>query len=384
MPTRRLSHVCYAIDSVAGGGGAERALVAMAPMYAQDGIALDIVYLKDKPGLQDELAAAGARLFLITGSSRQQIAKLTHLLRDRRPDLIHTTLAQSNLVGRAAGTLARVPVVTSLVNVSYGPEYLADPGLRAWKVRSLHALDALTARRVRRFHALTDHVADVMAGRLRVPRARIDVIPRGRDAAMIGERTAERRAAARAGLGIADDTSLVLAAARHERQKGLDVLLSGWPAVLAAVADARLVIAGREGNQTNALQALVASHGLQDSVTFLGRRNDVPDLMCAADAFVVPSRWEGLGSVLVEAMALDVPIVAADIPPIRQTVGDEGNALLFAREDSAALAAAVVAVLTEPERARERTVGAKARFDEHYTLDLVWTRMKEFYTRALQ
>ncbi len=384
MPTRRLSHVCYAIDSVAGGGGAERALVAMAPRYARDGIQLDIVYLKDTPGLQDELAAAGARLFPITGSTRQQIAKLTRLLRERRPDLIHTTLAQSNLVGRAAGTLARVPVVTSLVNVSYGPEYLADPGLRAWKVRTLHALDALTARRVRRFHALTDHVADVMAQRLRVPRGRIDVIPRGRDAAVIGTRTDERRAAARAGLGIADGVPLVLAAARHERQKGLDVLIGAWPAVLAAVPDAQLVIAGRDGNATTALRALVASLDVGDSVTFLGRRDDVPDLMCAADAFVVPSRWEGLGSVLVEAMALQVPIVASDIPPIRQTVADEGNALLFAREDSAALAAAVVATLSEPDRARERTARAKARFDEHYTLDLVWSRMKEFYARALR
>ena len=145
----------------------------------------------------------------IFGRRPQQVRDLHRLLRQRRPDLVHTTLAGANAVGRAAATLARVPVVTSLVNVSYGPEYLNDPQLKAWKVRALHGYDAATAWRVRRFHALTPHVAEVMARRLLVPRSRIDVIPRGRDRKLLGQLTPQRRSAVRQKLGLDRDQFVV-------------------------------------------------------------------------------------------------------------------------------------------------------------------------------
>jgi glycosyltransferase involved in cell wall biosynthesis len=355
----------------------------MAPYYARDGIRLDIVYLKDKAGLKAELEAAGARMFALPSGRRNAVSALTELLRSSRPDLVHTTLADANTIGRAAGTLARVPVVTSLVNVSYGPEYLKDPGLHAWKVRALHAADAATTWRVRRFHALTEHVADVMARRLLVPRKRIDVVPRGRDPLALGERTPQRRSAARSALGIGHDVPLVLSAARHERQKGLDVLVEAFARVRAGVPDAQLVMAGREGNQTPALQQAIARLGLEHSVHILGRRGDVPELMCAADCFVVPSRWEGLGSVLVEAMALQVPIVASDVPPIRETTAGEECARLVQPENPGALADALASTLTDPNCSSEQVKRARARFEQHYTMDQVWEGMRAFYARAL-
>lgn len=383
MSPRAPKHVCYVINSVGNSGGAERALTAMAPYYAIDGIQLDIVFFEDKAGLSAELESAGARLFHLTGSQSELTLTLSRLLRENRPDLVHTTLAKANIVGRAAARRARVPVVTSLVNVSYGPEYLKDPGLQAWKVRALHASDAATAWRVRRFHALTEHVADVMARRLLVPRQRIDVVPRGRDPIALGERTDERRNAVRTSLGIADGVPLVLSAARHERQKGLDVLIEAFALVRRNVPEARLVMAGREGNQTEALQAQVTRLGLGESVTLLGRRSDVPDLMCAADCFVVPSRWEGLGSVLVEAMALQVPIVASDVAPIRETTAGEECARLVSPEAPAEFAAAIEATLTDRSDSTERVQRARARFEQHYTMDKVWEGMRAFYSRAL-
>jgi glycosyltransferase involved in cell wall biosynthesis len=355
----------------------------MAPYYAQDGIRLDIVHLKDKEGLKAELEAAGARLFALPAGKRRAIGALTDLLRSSRPDLVHTTLADANTIGRAAGTLARVPVVTSLVNVSYGPEYLKDPGLRAWKVRALHAADAATAWRVRRFHALTEHVANVMARRLLVPRGRIDVVPRGRDPLALGERTPERRSAARTALGIPDDTPLVLSAARHERQKGLDVLIEAFAQVRNRVPGAQLVMAGREGNETPSLQKSIQRLGLDGSVHILGRRGDVPELMCAADCFVVPSRWEGLGSVLVEAMALQVPIVASDVAPIRETTAGDHCARLVPPGNPLALANALTATLAAPDGSVDQLKRARARFEQHYTMDHVWDGMRAFYARAL-
>ena len=203
-------HVLYVIDSLIP-GGAERSLAALAPGYVARGVRLDVAYLRDRPGLQDELIAAGAELFCLDGRGGRVgwLRRARKLVQERQPDLIHTTLADSNLVGRVAGRLARIPVVSSLVNVQYGPEHSSDPNVVAWRMKILQAVNAASARKVARFHAVTQEVAEVMARRLRIPKEHIDVIPRGRDPKVLGKKTDQRRAAARTMLGIADDTTLV-------------------------------------------------------------------------------------------------------------------------------------------------------------------------------
>ena len=94
------------------------------------------------------------------------------------------------------------------------------------------------------------------------------------------------------------------------------------------VPDVALMVAGRSGRLTLFLNAQIADLGITDAVRFLGVRTDVADLLCAADAFVCPSRWEGFGGALDEAMALRAPVVAFDIPAIREVLGDEMHAMI--------------------------------------------------------
>jgi glycosyltransferase involved in cell wall biosynthesis len=237
---------------------------------------------------------------------------------------------------------------------------------------------------VARFHANARYVADVMARRLGVPRDRIDVIPRGRDPERLGRRDPARRARARAGLGIGDGTPLLLAVARHEHQKGLDLLLEALPRVLGdGHPDARLVVAGRDGGQTPLLRATVARLGLERSVDFIGAREDVPDLLCAADVVVIPSRWEGLSNVLIEAMALEAPVVASDLPTLHDAVADGDTATLVPVGSRERLAGAITATLGDPAAAEARARRAHRRFLELFTIDRVVDQMRAFYERAL-
>ncbi|MGQ0670204.1 MAG: glycosyltransferase family 4 protein [Actinomycetota bacterium] len=376
--------ILYLIDGLFG-GGAEQSLAALAPCYADRGLALDVAYLREREGDQGELLAAGVGLFSLSGRGGRAgwVRRARGLVSSNQPDLIHTTLFESDVVGRIVSTLTRVPAVCSLVNVPYGPEHLGDPRLRAWKVRMAQGIDALTARRVVRFHAITSFVAEVMARRLRLNPATIDVVPRGRDPQRLGTRTRDRRLRARAAVAVDDGSPLVLVAARQEHQKGLDVLLKAFPLVLQALPGARLVVAGREGNQTPLLQDIVDRLGLSESVQFLGPRPDVPDLLCGADAFVLPSRWEGLGSVLVEAMALEAPIVASDLPAVREVLPADETARLVVPDRPDSLAAGILETLTQPGDAAERARRARARFLERYTIDRVADGMAAFYERAL-
>ena len=376
--------VVYVIDSVDRPGGAEQALAAMAGPLVERGVDLEVAYLLDRPGLQEELIEAGATLHpVLQGQRRAHVTLLRDLLRQRRPQLVHTTLFESDLAGRIAAVAERVPVVSSLVNASYGPEHRASPGVRTTRLLAAQGLDALTAQSVRRFHAISTHVAATMARRLLVRPGRIDVIPRGRDPQRLGERTPDRRAKVRADLGVGPDVPLVLCAARHEFQKGLDVAVDAMATVVRRRPDTVLLIAGREGNATAGIRDAIARHSIEGQVRLLGARSDVPDLMAAADLFVAPSRWEGLGSAVVEAMGVGVPLVVTDVPALEEAVGSPECARIVPTANASTLAAAVLEALRDPSSSQQRARAARRRFDERYRIDRVADQMVAFYERSL-
>lgn len=375
--------VLYLIDSLVP-GGAERSLVAMAPHLTAGGVQLEVATLHQRPGLQDELVGFGVPLHSLAGRGGRVgwAGRAARLIRARRPDLVHTTLFEADLAGRVAAMLCRTRVVSSLVNVAYGPEQQVSSGIGAVKLGAARLADAASARPVIRFHAVSRHVGDVMAQRLHLRRSRVEVVPRGRDPELLGSRTAARRAAARAGLGVGDEL-VVLAAARHEPQKGLDTLVQAVPHVLGRQPSARFLIAGRAGTQTPRLEALADDLGVRSAVAFLGPRADIYDLLCAADVFAFPTRWEGMPGAILEAMALEAPIVASDVPPVREAVTDGASARLVPVDQPAALAEAIVATLADPAGTAERTARAHADFHARFTIGRAADGMLSFYDHAL-
>lgn len=377
-------HVLYVIDSLDASGGAESSLAAMAAPMVTKGLRLDVAYLHERPGVHDELRSAGATLFSLVGPSRTAARRVAELTRSRAPDLVHTTLFEADVSGRIGAALAGVPCVTSLVNTSYGADHVRDPALRAWKVRGAQALDITTAALATRFHANAHHVADLMSRRLLIPRRRIDVIPRGRDEQTLGRRSVERSRRVRERLGVAPTTSLIMAIARHERQKGIDVLIDALPTVMAHRPQIHVVIAGREGNQTAQLRDAIVRLRLDHAVRLLGTRDDVADLLSAADLLVAPSRWEGLPGVLIEALALEAPIVASDLSAVHEVVGSGVSiAHLVPPDRPAELADAILDVLKDPSAAAARARRGRTRFVSTFTIGSIADRMIEFYGRSV-
>jgi glycosyltransferase involved in cell wall biosynthesis len=323
-------------------------------------------------------------LHFVDGNRRmERMRRLTTLLGRRRPDLVHTTLFESDLAGRVAARRTRTPVVSSLVSEHYGPAHLSNPALRRWKLRGAQVVDALTARLAVRLHAVSAHVADTMAHNLRYPRDRIDVVPRGRDPDSLGARTPQRRATAREQLGLAPDARVLLAVARQEHAKGLDVVLEAMPSLAADVDAIHLLVAGQEGGATTDLHALVDRLGLGHSVTFLGGRDDVPDLLCAADVFVLTSRREGSPGSVMEAMALELPIVVTDLPQIREVVNEASAVLVAPSSPPEHLARSIARVFRERGATERRVNVARRRFLADFTIGQVADDMVAFYRRSL-
>lgn len=376
--------VLIVIDSLDASGGAERSLAAMGAALVRGGIELHVAPLRDGPRtVAPELVAAGATIHPLDGGGGRPgaTARVARLTRALRPDLVHTTLFEADVTGRVGARIAGRPVVSSLVNLAYDTEQ-TPPGVAPWKLRGAGALDAATARLARRFHAITAHVADVMAPRLRIRRDRIDVVHRGRDPGALGRRTDERRIGVRAGLGLDPEQPVVLAVGRQEWQKGHDTLIAATAALARRWPDLTVLVAGREGNRSAALRAAATQAGVADRVRLLGFRDDVADLLAAADVFAFPSRWEGLGSTLLEAMALETPIVASDLPAVREILADT-QARLVAPSNQAILADAIADCLTDPAAAAQRVRSARQRFLAEFTVEASARGMVRFYERAL-
>jgi glycosyltransferase involved in cell wall biosynthesis len=382
-PSDRPLALLTVIDSL-GPGGAERSLAALAPHYRELGIELHVVVLFDRPGLQDELRDAGASLSSIGGSAKSRptrVRQLSTLMRERRPDLVHTTLFEADVTGRVAAAIARIPCVSSLVNEAYGPEHAAEPGVRTSRLRLAQAVDAATARLTTRLHAVSEQVATVMAARLRYPRDRITVVPRGRDPRVLGRRTPERRASVRSALGLHPDDVAIIAVGRQEPQKAFEVLVEAFARVRAHRPSARLLLVGRDGAGTPAIDAAVRKFDVERAVVRLGERADVPDLLCAADVFAMTSRREGMPGAVIEAMALEVPVVASDLPQVREVTGDRG-ALLAPVDDVEAFADRIGAVVVDADVAAARAAAAYERFLRHFTVEETARQMAAFYEQA--
>jgi glycosyltransferase involved in cell wall biosynthesis len=373
------------IDSLDSSGGAEQSLASLAGRHVALGLEVDVAYLISRPGLQGRLQASGCEVFSLAGQGGRVgwVSRARRLISDRHPDLVHTVLFESDIVGRVAGRMARTPVVSTLATVAYGPEQLVDRSLSLARVRAAQCVDAATSRLVKRFHAISSYVAEHMSRRLWIKPGRIDVVPRGRDQTELGRRTEVRRLTIRGELGLEPDVPLILAAARHDYAKGLDNLLQAVPGILRRVPTSRVIIAGREGNLTARMREIIRKHRVDHVVTLLGRRSDIPDLLTASDVVAVPSRREGFAGILLEAMALETPIVATDLPPFHEIVEDGRTARFVPAEDSTRLGEAVAESLLDRPSAEARARRARTDFLARFTMERVAQSMLAFYERAI-
>jgi glycosyltransferase involved in cell wall biosynthesis len=335
-------HVMHVIDSMHG-GGAETSLLEVAPGFAARGVTMSVVtLLPDDGSLEDRLDALGVRHTRLKRHDPLRSAReLRALIRRERPELLHTTLLFATLAGRMAAWATRTPVVTTLANDDYGPEHRAHSRYGPCGVGVAHGADLITAPLTTRFHAVSREVAETMGRRLRIPGERIQVVYRGRDPARLGLPTADRRLRIRAALSIDPTAPVVLSVGRLDRQKSVDTTVEAFRMLLTRMPNAMLLVAGRPGNGSALVEAKASGC---PNIRLLGHRADVPDLMCAADVLSFPSRWEGLGGTLVEAMALRLAIVASKIRPVVEALGDVKWPLVQP-DDAAALAEALAAVI---------------------------------------
>ena len=368
-----------------GTGGAERSLAEMLPGLEQAGIHVVVACLyRREQGVEQNVLEGHDVRFIDGRRLAGRVRAIRRLIAAERPQIVHTTILESHLAGRLAGFGSGTTVLSSLVNTPYVRVRLEDPRLSSTKLGLVRLADGWTARHLtHHFHAITHAVKRHAQETLRIPGDRITVVERGRDPERLGTPSPARRRRAREMLGISDEAELLVCLGREEFQKGHRYLLEAVAVLASRRPRLVAIVAGREGSESAALRAELTRSGLGDRFRFVGHREDAAELLAAADLFAFPSLFEGLGGSLIEAMALGLPIVASDIPAIREVVEDGANAQLVDPASGTAVAHAVDALLDDPERRRTYGIRSRAIFDERFTSEHSTTGMIRLYRKLM-
>lgn len=365
---RRPTRVMFLMPDI-GVGGAEQSLAVIARHRTGRSIDMRVTTLRAprRPpeetiiSVLDRNAVPVTSLDVAGRGDRSPVAlasaawRLRRLCKREKIEIVDSCLFEADLTARLALLLTPTKHVVHLVNTPYSPALDgATPEHRRWRRRLVQWIDRSTAPLSDQYVAITTAVEH--AARRDIAAQPVRVIPRGVEL--------DRFRA----LPIPESTELsVLCVGRLVPQKGHDTAIRAVAAALRRGVDVRLTIHG-EGPLRTSLLELAMSLGVEQHVSLPGPIRDVREAHREHQAFLFPSRWEGQGNALLEAMACARPVIVSDIPVLREVVGPVGRFVppdcieLFAEELTSLAATGVEALQAEGQACRHW-------IEAHYSVD---------------
>ena len=349
-------HVLHIITRLDVGGSAENTLISILRMPKAEFTSSLISgrTVDPLPRLAHTLREAGVPFFEVpslvrpvcVGSDCRALWGMWRLIRSLRPDIVHTHSSKAGFLGRLAARLARVP------HILYTPHGHVFQGYFSSAVtRRFITLEKLAARWTDRIITLTDaEAAQHLALGIGQP-AQFVTIPSGIDLDAITAATPRR---------VVLEGPVIGTVARLAPIKGHTYLVAAAPAILRECPTARFLFVG-DGEMRLALEEQARALGVRDRVIFSGYREDVASLLAGMDLVILPSLNEGMGRVLVMAMALGKPIVATRVGGVPELLADGAAGRLVPPADSAGLADAICSVLRDPLQAKTLAEAGRRR-----------------------
>lgn len=333
-------------------GGTEKQLAQLAMGLSPDHFEPIIAGLKGWGHTAAQLQEAGLEVHALGehgGNLLTVWKKLQALQRRYQPDLIHTFLFRANIFGRFLAHRST-------------PQPRMISSIRVWDDRRLPLfLERCTINWTDMVIFNSSWVAAQFCRATGLDDHRCRVIPNGIDPEPYRLAQVNRRSV-RLSLGIDDSNFSLVCAGRLDRQKGYPYLLEAFRQVSRRHPEARLVIAG-DGPDRLELEKQVKSLNLSNSVKLLGFRSDIPELLAAADCFVLASLWEGSPNVVLEAWAAGRPVVASATPGAQELIQEGKTGLLVPAANSSRLAQAILQIMETPAKAQEMARNADKELD---------------------
>ena len=361
-------------------GGAETHLARLLPELVRRGHEVSVGYLYEgSSSIPNLLRDASVQVVWLKGSLRHPVKtyfQINRLLREGGFDLVHTHLPQCDMLGGVAALINKTPwVVTLHTDFEYldrFPYCLTHPPL----LRKAGALIAVS-------ETVRDFIAPILGMDRTGLSNRIAVIHHGLNGDDFCKFVSlTDRQNIRDEFGIPDDAFLLGSVGRLSEDKGHKHLIAAIDTIAETGIPVHLALVGDGPLQAELLQQS-SEIGWGSRVHFFGKRFDVPNVMAALDVFVHPSLWEGFGIVLLEAMALGLPIVASDVGAIPEIVLNGQTGLLVPPGDPPELAAAIIRLYRDGKLAKALGQAGRLRLTQHFSLNEMVRKTVEVYEELL-
>ena len=309
----------------------------------------------------------GARSGFKGRQSLAAILRLARYLRRERADVVHNYLLRANAVGSVAARLAGIPVVLCSKRGCHERRGLELAGARLGNWLA----DRVTAN--------ADAVREFVHDNEGCPLRKFVVIPSGVDTERFQPTPGDDY---KTRLGLPPHAPVVGIVTRMRVRKGVEEFLRAMIQVRERHPMVQTVIVG-EVELDPDLRQLVTKSGMDDALHLLGRRSDMPEVLSAFDVFVLSSHDEGMSNAILEAMAMEKPVVATDVGGTGEVIRDGQSGLLVPPKDSAALAVAINEMLVAPERAREMGRLGRRIVRDGFSAQTMVRQMEELYLQLL-
>lgn len=358
-------------------GGAQRVVLELLGRLPREEFAPTLVCGEYDGALLPEARATGVEVILVAGLVREVCLKadvaawgrLAALFERRRPHVVHAHTYKAGMLASVAARWVGVPAVVLSPHGHVFSPGAGIPGVPAggWKLGLLRGVTQAAQAWAHCVTALSeaDLRQQVALGLGAI--SRYVVVPNGIDV--------DRYAAPRPRLF--PGRPVVGAVGRFSPEKGHRVLVEAFARVRAVFPEARLILVGYGGEESELRQA-AARAGLADAVIFPGER-DSSEVLPSFDLFVQPSLYESQGLAILEAMAAGRPVIATDVGGVRDVVRDGETGLLVPPKDPGALAAALVELAKAPERAGALAARARAEVRERFSVNRMVASYAQLY-----
>lgn len=386
-PLPRRIRVVYLITSLEV-GGSERSLVALVQGLPSDQYEKHIVCLSGFGPLEREARSAVDGLHdlryprlrhqgrLVPGripGALLAFPRFLHLLRQLRPDILHTMIPVCNLWGAIAKTILRDFCLVA-TKLALGHYRQAN--------RMFARLEDLFARQYDLVQCKSQGILEDVAIREPIPRDRLRVVYNGIRAERYGA-VISQKDNLRTELGVPPTAKIVGMVANLIPYKGHRDVLDAAPAVLAIVPDTWFLFVGRDDGIGTDLVAQAEALGISTRILFLGARNDVPELMACMDVLLSASHEEGFSNVILEAMASSLPVVATAVGGNGEAVVHGETGLLVPPRKPSAISTALLEMLAIDGRRRDMGQAGRARVQSMFSYEAMVAGITALYSEAL-
>ncbi|MFB6226494.1 MAG: glycosyltransferase [Candidatus Paceibacteria bacterium] len=369
--------VCFLITGL-NTGGAEMVIYRLLKEYKtdkeKDSFDFTVISIVPPEDIGDKIKNLDIEVKSLEAKSKLNplIAwRLYTLLKEEKPDILHTFLFHANVLGRIIGKLAGVPKIISAIRNEYFGSKMREKLVKLTK----SLCDYTTV--------VSQYTADKMAERGVIAEDSYKVITNGVNIKELKEEDKKEKVEIRKALNLDDKYPIIIGVGSLTEQKGFSYLIKAVKTLSEKYERIFLMILGSGPKETE-LNKLINELSLKDQVNLVGEKDNVKDYLQLADIFVLSSLWEGMPNVLLEAQAVGLPSVATQVSGVSEIIDDGKNGTMVEPKRKEALVDGIEKTLDQTDKQKEqmrRT--AKEKIKQEFSIESMTKKYINLYKKLM-